>query len=76
MLKGGVYMYPSTEKAPNGKLRLLYECNPLAYLAEQAGGLATDGENRIMEVEPSELHQRIPFFIGSKQMVEEAMSHL
>lgn len=76
MLKGGVYMYPSTEKAPNGKLRLLYECNPLAYLAEQAGGLATDGEKRIMEVEPSELHQRVPFFIGSKQMVEEAMSHL
>ncbi len=76
MLKGGIYMYPSTEKAPKGKLRLLYECNPLAYLAEQAGGVATDGKQRIMEVDPTELHQRVPFFIGSKAMLEEAMSHL
>lgn len=72
MLKGGIYMYPSYSQAPNGKLRLLYECNPMAFLAEQAGGKATDGFRRIMEVEPTELHQRIPFFCGSVDMVEKA----
>lgn len=72
MLKGGIYMYPSTAKAPNGKLRLLYECNPLAFLAEQAGGTATDGTQRIMEIEPTELHQRVPLFIGSTEMVANA----
>jgi len=77
MLKGGIYMYPSTEKAPNGKLRLLYECNPIAFLTEQAGGKATDGYQRIMEIEPKELHQRVPFFVGSKEMVSlaEEMLH-
>ena len=70
MLKGGIYLYPSTEKAPNGKLRLLYECNSLAFIAEQAGGVATDGINRIMEIEPTSFHQRTPFVIGSKQMVD------
>ena len=72
MLKGGIYMYPSTEKAPNGKLRLLYECNPIAFLTEQAGGKATDGNQRIMEIEPKELHQRVPLFVGSKDMVAQA----
>lgn len=71
LIKGGIYIYPSTQKAPNGKLRLLYECAPLAYLVEQAGGLATDGERRIMEIIPEELHQRVPLFIGSKRMVEQ-----
>jgi fructose-1,6-bisphosphatase I len=70
MLKGGVYMYPSTEKAPLGKLRLLYECNALAFIAEQSGGAATDGLNRIMEIQPTSFHQRTPFVIGSKTMVE------
>ncbi len=66
-------MYPTTASNPNGKLRLLYECNPIAFLAEQAGGLATDGQgNRIMEIQPTELHQRVPFFVGSKNMVEKA----
>lgn len=72
LLKGGIYIYPSTEKSPNGKLRLLYECNSLAMIAEQAGGRATDGKNRIMNIEPSELHQRVPFFAGSENMVLEA----
>ncbi len=72
LLKGGIYIYPSTAKAPNGKLRLMYECNCLAMIAEQAGGLATDGKQRIMEIQPTSLHQRVPFFVGSKNMVAEA----
>jgi len=72
MIKGGIYIYPTSAKAPNGKLRLLYECNPMAFIAEQAGGKASDGFNRIMEIEPTELHQRVPFFCGSSNMVEKA----
>lgn len=72
MIKGGIYIYPSGTKSPNGKLRLLYECNPIAFLTEQAGGKASDGYNRILEIKPSELHQRVPFFCGSKNMVEKA----
>ena len=72
MIKGGIYIYPSTSQSPNGKLRLLYECNPMAYLAEQAGGKCTDGFQRIMEMQPTELHQRVPFFCGSSSMVEKA----
>jgi len=69
MIKGGIYMYPTSSKAPQGKLRLLYECNPMAFLAEQAGGKATDGYRRILEIKPTELHQRAPIFVGSKNMV-------
>ena len=72
MLKGGIYIYPSTSQSPKGKLRLLYECNALAYLAEQAGGKCSDGFKRIMEIEPTELHQRVPFFCGSAGMVTKA----
>lgn len=72
MIKGGIYIYPSTTITPNGKLRLLYECNPMAFICEQAGGRATDGFTRIMDINPTELHQRVPFFCGSKQMVEKA----
>ena len=72
MIKGGIYMYPKSSKNSNGKLRLLYECNPMAYLAEQANGKASDGFNRIMDIEPTELHQRVPFICGSKNMVEKA----
>jgi fructose-1,6-bisphosphatase I len=73
LLKGGIYIYPKTATAPNGKLRLLYECNPIAFLAEQAGGVATDGYgNRIMEIQPTSLHQRVSYFTGSKNMVEKA----
>lgn len=74
LLKGGIYFYPATPKAPNGKLRLLYEANPLALIAEQAGGMATDGTSRILELKPTELHQRCPLYIGSKRMVEAAMT--
>lgn len=76
LIKGGIYIYPDTTTDPEGKLRLLYECNPLAFIAEQAGGLATTGRKRVMEIEPERLHQRVPFFIGSKKMMEEAMSFL
>lgn len=70
LLKGGVYVYPSTTTSPYGKLRLLYECNPLAFVIEQAGGKATDGKQRIMELKPTELHQRVPFVVGSSNMVD------
>lgn len=76
LLKGGIYMYPATLKAPNGKLRLLYECNPLAFLVEQAGGVASTGTQRVLEVNPTELHQRVPLYIGSKNMVEKVVSML
>ncbi|UUC46586.1 class 1 fructose-bisphosphatase [Flavobacterium cerinum] len=72
MIKGGVYIYPTSSKAPKGKLRLLYECNPMAFIAEQAGGKASDGFGPIMEIKPTELHQRVPFFCGSYNMVEKA----
>jgi len=70
LLKGGIYIYPGTSKNPEGKLRLQYECNPLAFIVEQAGGKATTGKVRIMDVKPGSLHQRVPLFIGSKNMVE------
>ncbi|EJL8268121.1 class 1 fructose-bisphosphatase [Vibrio cholerae] len=76
LLKGGIYLYPSTQSHPNGKLRLLYECNPMAFLIEQAGGLASDGERRIMDIKPTELHQRVPFFVGSKNMVHKVETFL
>lgn len=76
LIKGGIYIYPAVEASPEGRLRLLYECNPLAFLAEQAGGLATNGKDRIMDIVPSSLHQRVPYFVGSKIMVEKAMSFL
>ena len=72
MIKGGIYLYPTSSKAPKGKLRLLYECNPMAFLAEQASGKASDGYMRIMDIIPTELHQRVPFFCGSVKMVEVA----
>ena len=76
MIKGGIYFYPSTSKSPNGKLRLLYECNPMAFLAERAGGKASDGFNRILDIKPTELHQRVPFFCGNKDMVETLESFM
>ncbi|MGB5244181.1 MAG: class 1 fructose-bisphosphatase [Lutimonas sp.] len=76
MIKGGIYIYPTSAKAPQGKLRLLYECNPMAFLAEQAGGEAIDGYRRIMEIKPTELHQRAPIFVGSKNMVRKAQEFM
>ena len=74
MLKGGIYIYPATTKETNGKLRLMYECNALAFLAEQADGMATDGKRRILDIEIKDLHQRTAFYVGSKKMVEQSMS--
>lgn len=74
LLKGGIYIYPATTKDRDGKLRLMYECNSLAFLVEQAGGKATDGQRRILDLEPNSLHQRSPFFVGSANMVDMAGS--
>jgi len=72
LITGGIFIYPTTRGSPKGKLRLLYECNPMAYIVEQAGGRATDGFNRILDLEVTELHQRTPIFIGSEEMVLNA----
>jgi fructose-1,6-bisphosphatase I len=71
MIKGGIYLYPQSLNYPNGKLRLLYECNPMAFLAEQANGSASDGYKRILEIQPNSLHQRVPFVCGSSKMVRD-----
>ena len=76
LLKGGVFIYPATGKAPKGKLRLGYECNPMAFIVEQAGGKASDGKNRILELESTDLHQRTPVVLGSRLMVEKVESFL
>lgn len=76
MLKGGIYLYPGTDKNPKGKLRLLYECNSLAFIAEQSGGIATDGKQRIMEIQPTSFHQRSPLIMGSSSMVKEALEFI
>jgi fructose-1,6-bisphosphatase I len=76
LIKGGIYIYPSTSKDPNGKLRLLYECNPIAYIAKQAGGKSSDGFMDILDIKPTELHQRVPFICGSKLMVDKAESFM
>lgn len=75
LIKGGIFMYPTTTDKPKGKLRLLYECNPLAYIIEKAGGKATNGSQRILDVKPTELHQRSALFIGSMNMMEELESY-
>jgi fructose-1,6-bisphosphatase I len=74
LIRGGVFLYPGTKKSPNGKLRLLYEANPLAFVAEQAGGVASDGQKRILEIKPLAMHQRTPLFIGSKNEVERVLA--
>ena len=76
LLKGGVYMYPGTMDKPHGKLRLLYENAPLAFLCERAGGAASDGQQPILDIVPDDLHQRTPLYIGSKGDVEEAIGRL
>jgi len=77
LIKGGIFLYPASTHYPLGKLRLVYECNPMAFLAEQAGGMAIAGKNqRIMEIKPERLHQRVPFFTGSKNMVSRLESFL
>jgi fructose-1,6-bisphosphatase I len=76
LIKGGIFMYPGTTDKPKGKLRLLYECNPFAFIVEMAGGRATNGKERILDVQQTELHQRTPLFIGSKLMMDELESYL
>lgn len=76
LLKGGIFMYPESAKAPLGKLRLLYECFPLSFIVEQAGGKASTGGKRIMEIQPEKLHQRTPLYIGSSEMVDALEKHL
>ncbi len=76
LLYGGIYLYPGDQRSPKGKLRVLYEAAPLAFIAEEAGGVATDGARRIMEIAPAALHERTPLFVGSRQDVEEAMQFI
>jgi fructose-1,6-bisphosphatase I len=75
LVKGGIFLYPGTKKDPNGKLRLMYEANPMAFLIEQAGGEATDGDQPILDKVPEDLHDRTPVFLGSKDNVEEMLSY-
>ena len=76
MIKGGIFLYPQTSKNPNGKLRLLYECNPIAFICEQAGGLATNGNENILDINPKELHQRTPFYCGSEKMMKQLQNFI
>ena len=76
LIKGGIFMYPGTTGKPAGKLRLMYECNPFAFIVEVAGGKATNGVQRILDIQPEHLHQRTPIFIGSENMVQECLSYL
>ncbi|KAK6060736.1 fructose-1,6-bisphosphatase, partial [Cooperia oncophora] len=76
ILNGGIFLYPPTKDAPNGKLRLLYECAPIAFIIEQAGGLATTGKRNLLDVVPEDIHQRTPFYVGSKHDVEELLTYL
>lgn len=76
LIQGGIFLYPSSAAYPNGKLRLVYECNPMAYIMEQAGGLASDGKQRILEIKPSILHQRSAIFLGSPNMVNKVLDFI
>jgi fructose-1,6-bisphosphatase I len=71
LLYGGIFMYPADSRSPHGKLRLMYECNPMSFIVEAAGGRATDGKQRILDIKPEKLHQRVPIFIGSEENVKE-----
>ena len=76
LIKGGIFIYPHSKKYPEGKLRLMYECNPLGFIIEQAGGMATNGFKRILEIEPESIHQTTPIYVGSKDNVEKVMEFL
>jgi len=73
LMYGGIFFYPATKDSPKGKLRLLYECNPMAYIMESAGGLATTGLKPILDVQPTTIHDRCPIFLGSKEDVEDVI---
>jgi fructose-1,6-bisphosphatase I len=72
LLKGGIFYYPADSRYPDGKLRLIYEANPLGFICEQAGGYASDGDSSVLDVKPRDLHQRTPLFIGNRDLVEKA----
>jgi fructose-1,6-bisphosphatase I len=76
LLKGGVFIYPPTAKSPNGKLRLMFECIPMSFIAEQAGGISTTGKERVLDVDPTEIHQRVPVVMGSKNMVNKVLEFM
>ena len=76
LIKGGIFGYPADKKNKNGKLRLLYEASPMAFLIEQAGGLATDGKNRILDIKPTDIHQRTPVFLGSKKEINQLLEFI
>lgn len=76
LIYGGIFLYPAHKKSPNGKLRLLYECAPMAFIIEKAGGKATDGKQRILDIVPTELHQRSACFLGSKEDVDDVVACL
>lgn len=76
LIKGGIFLYPGTTDRPDGKLRLLYECSPFAFIVEVAGGVATDGKQRILDIQPTKIHQRAPMYIGSKNMMEELAGYI
>lgn len=76
LLKGGIFLYPETAESPDGKLRLLYECNPMAFIVEQAGGAASSGTERTLDIQPAELHQRTPVYIGSYNMVNRFLNFI
>ncbi|MNU30881.1 Fructose-1,6-bisphosphatase class 1 [compost metagenome] len=76
LIKGGIFLYPADKKNKNGKLRLQYECNPMSFIVEAAGGMSSTGTQRVLEVQPTELHQRVPIYIGSKNMVKKAVSFI
>ncbi|XP_026325734.1 fructose-1,6-bisphosphatase 1-like [Hyposmocoma kahamanoa] len=73
---GGIFMYPATKSSPNGKLRLLYECNPMSFIVTEAGGMATNGKIPILDIQPTSIHQRAPCYLGSKKDIEELLSYL
>ncbi len=76
LIKGGIFMYPSLIDQATGKLHLLYECIPMAFIIERAGGVATDGSQSILDIVPTALHQRSPFYAGSRTMMEELSGYL
>ena len=76
LIKGGIFLYPENANAPSGKLRLVYECNPIAFIAQQAGGVASNGSQSILDITPASLHQRSPFYVGSKNMVMKTLEFL
>ena len=76
LVQGGVFLYPPTAKNPQGKIRLMYEANPMAMIVEQAGGKASDGTGAVLEIEPTELHQRTPVIMGSANEVDHVLKHL